>query len=95
MPSELLPWRRARKTESTPPEKPAIAVLDDATSALDEASQAALLRLLRSELPLTTVISVAQRPETEAFHDRCLRLVRGDAGARLIGAEPAATRASA
>jgi putative ATP-binding cassette transporter len=77
-------------------QKPAIAVLDDATSALDEASQAALMRLLRSELPLTTVISVAQRPETEAFHDRCLRLVRSDAGARLIGAEPAVpTRASA
>jgi len=53
------------------------------------------MRLLRSELPLTTVISVAQRPETEAFHDRCLRLVRGDTGARLIGAEPVATRASA
>ena len=65
-------------------QKPAIAILDEATSALDEGSQAALMRLMRSELPATTVISVGQRPEAEAFHDRCLRLVRAEGGARLV-----------
>ncbi|HEX8164684.1 MAG TPA: ABC transporter ATP-binding protein/permease [Beijerinckiaceae bacterium] len=65
-------------------QKPAVAILDEATSALDEGSQAGLMRLMRSELPTTTVISVGQRPEAEAFHDRCLRLVRTDGGARLV-----------
>ncbi|HEX8664360.1 MAG TPA: ATP-binding cassette domain-containing protein, partial [Beijerinckiaceae bacterium] len=69
-------------------QKPAVAILDEATSALDEGSQAALMRLMRSELPATTVISVGQRPEAEAFHDRCLRLVPADGGARLV--DPAA-----
>jgi ABC-type uncharacterized transport system fused permease/ATPase subunit len=44
------------------------------------------MRLVRSELPATTVISVGQRPEADAFHDRCLRLVRGAGGARLVDA---------
>jgi vitamin B12/bleomycin/antimicrobial peptide transport system ATP-binding/permease protein len=66
-------------------QKPQIAILDEATSALDEASQAVLMRLVKSELPATTVISVGQRPEAEAFHDRCLRLVRAEGGARLVG----------
>jgi putative ATP-binding cassette transporter len=72
-------------------QKPQIAILDEATSALDEAGQAALMRLMRSELPATTVVSVGQRPEAEAFHDRCLRLVRGPSGARLV--EPQAETA--
>jgi hypothetical protein len=29
---------------------------------------------------------VGQRPEAEEFHDRCLRLVRSEGGARLIDA---------
>lgn len=73
-------------------QKPAIAILDEATSALDEAGQAMLMRLVRSELPTTTVISVGQRPEAEAFHDRCLRLVHGEAGARLVEAAAEAPR---
>jgi vitamin B12/bleomycin/antimicrobial peptide transport system ATP-binding/permease protein len=43
------------------------------------------MRLVKSELPATTVVSVGQRPEAEAFHDRCLRLVRAEGGARLVG----------
>ena len=65
-------------------QKPQIAILDEATSALDEDSQAVLMRLVKSELPATTVVSVGQRPEAEAFHDRCLRLVRAEGGARLV-----------
>jgi vitamin B12/bleomycin/antimicrobial peptide transport system ATP-binding/permease protein len=67
-------------------QKPQIAILDEATSALDEGSQAVLMQLIRSELPAATVISVGQRLEAEAFHDRCLRLVRADGGARLLDA---------
>jgi putative ATP-binding cassette transporter len=67
-------------------QKPPIAILDEATSALDEASQAVLMMLVRTELPNTTVISVGQRPEAAAFHDRCLRLQRTAGGARLIPA---------
>ena len=66
-------------------QKPQIAILDEATSALDEGSQAVLMRLVKSELPATTVVSVGQRPEAEAFHDRCLRLMRAEGGARLVG----------
>jgi len=67
-------------------QKPQIAILDEATSALDEGSQAVLMQLIRSELPAAIVISVGQRLEAEAFHDRCLRLVRADGGARLLDA---------
>jgi vitamin B12/bleomycin/antimicrobial peptide transport system ATP-binding/permease protein len=70
-------------------QKPTIAILDEATSALDEASQATLMTLMRSELRATTVISVGQRPEAGAFHDRRLRLVRGEDGARLVVEEAA------
>ena len=76
-------------------QKPAIAILDEAISALDEASQANLMALMRSELPATTVISVAQRSEGEAFHDRTLRLVRSEGGARLVDAKPAPLRVTA
>lgn len=72
-------------------QKPAIAILDEATSALDEAAQAQLMTLVRSELPLTTLISVGQRPETQAFHDRCFTLVPNEAGARLVTEGPLAT----
>jgi putative ATP-binding cassette transporter len=77
-------------------QKPAIAVLDEATSALDEASQATLMTLLRTELPATTVISVGQRPEAGAFHDRRFRLLRGEGGARLVAEDqPVPLRATA
>jgi vitamin B12/bleomycin/antimicrobial peptide transport system ATP-binding/permease protein len=52
--------------------------------------------MLNREMPETTLISIGHRPGLEAFHDRVLRLVRTDAGARLIGeAAPEPLRATA
>src|SRR5204863_1220129 len=50
--------------------------LDEATASLDEASEAALYRLLEQRLPGTTVISIGHRSTLAAFHRRRLNLVR-------------------
>jgi putative ATP-binding cassette transporter len=44
--------------------------LDEATASLDEASEAALYRLLEERLPTTTIISIGHRSTLEAFHQR-------------------------
>ncbi len=63
--------------------RPDIVVLDEATSALDPASQDKMMALLASELGATTIVSVAHRPELEAFHNRKITLERKSEGARL------------
>jgi putative ATP-binding cassette transporter len=65
-------------------QRPDIIVLDEATSALDPASQDDLMRLLFDRLPNATLISVAHRPELEAFHNRKLMLEAKADGARLV-----------
>jgi vitamin B12/bleomycin/antimicrobial peptide transport system ATP-binding/permease protein len=50
--------------------------LDEATASLDEASEAALYRLLAEKLPGTTVVSIGHRSTLEAFHERNVVLVR-------------------
>jgi vitamin B12/bleomycin/antimicrobial peptide transport system ATP-binding/permease protein len=50
--------------------------LDEATASLDEASEAALYRLLEERLPATTVISIGHRSTLEAFHQRHIVLTR-------------------
>ena len=64
--------------------RPSIVVLDEATSALDPESQDRMMELLTHELGATTIVSVAHRPELEAFHDRKITLERHEGGARLI-----------
>ena len=64
--------------------KPDIIVLDEATSALDPPSQDAIMTLINDELKKATVISVAHRPELEAFHSRKIILERRKGGARLV-----------
>ena len=64
--------------------RPDIVVLDEATSALDRSSQDDMMKLLLTWLPKTTVISVAHRPELEAFHKRKLVLESRPGGARLV-----------
>ena len=64
--------------------RPTIVVLDEATSALDPESQDRMMELLTHELGATTIVSVAHRPELEAFHDRKITLERHEGGARLI-----------
>lgn len=64
--------------------RPAVAILDDSLSALEEPAQASLLQRLRSDLPRTTIISLGQRPAADEMHDRQLTLERTPDGARLV-----------
>jgi putative ATP-binding cassette transporter len=50
--------------------------LDEATASLDEASEAALYRLIEQELPATTIVSIGHRSTLQAFHQRNVALVR-------------------
>jgi putative ATP-binding cassette transporter len=50
--------------------------LDEATASLDEASEAALYRLLQEKLPATTIVSIGHRSTLEAFHQRKVVLIR-------------------
>jgi len=64
--------------------RPQVVILDDALSALDEASQQVLQARLRSELPQATIISLGQRQAPAGSHDRQLVLQRHADGAALI-----------
>jgi vitamin B12/bleomycin/antimicrobial peptide transport system ATP-binding/permease protein len=50
--------------------------LDEATASLDEASEAALYRLIEEKLPATTIISIGHRSTLEAFHQRNVVMTR-------------------
>jgi putative ATP-binding cassette transporter len=60
--------------------KPQWLFLDEATSSLDEASEAALYRTLKDKLPDTTVVSIGHRAALSAFHGRRLRIERDEGG---------------
>ena len=57
--------------------------MDEATAALDEANQDAMMQLVLDALPEAALISIGHRPGLEAFHNRTLTLVRAEGGARL------------
>lgn len=59
---------------------PDIIIMDEATSALGEVSQAKMMGFLRTELAATTVLSVGHRPGLEEYHDREIYLVRSGEG---------------
>ena len=63
---------------------PEIVIMDEATAALDELSQARMLEFLRTDLAGSTVLSVGHRPGLEAYHGRTITLVReeGETSAR-------------
>jgi putative ATP-binding cassette transporter len=63
--------------------KPQVVILDDALSALEDEAQETLLRCIRSDLPGTTIISLAQRPAPDGRHDSQLVLKRKPEGAVL------------
>lgn len=44
--------------------------LDEASSALDEATEAELYRLLKERLSEASIVSIAHRPSVKCFHDR-------------------------
>jgi vitamin B12/bleomycin/antimicrobial peptide transport system ATP-binding/permease protein len=53
-------------------QKPDLLFLDEASSAVDEAAEARLYRLVRDRLPRTTLFSVGHRATLRSFHDRQL-----------------------
>lgn len=65
--------------------RPDVVVLDEATAALDPASQDRLMMLLARELEHASVVSIGHRPELADFHHRKIVLERGRKGARLAG----------
>jgi putative ATP-binding cassette transporter len=68
--------------------RPRVAILDEALSALEEATQQALLARLKAELPETIIVSLSQRPAAPGLHDRHLVLERraGSAAPMLLDA---------
>ncbi len=50
--------------------KPDWLFLDEASSALDEATERRMYRLVAERLPKATVVSIAHKPSVAAFHDR-------------------------
>jgi putative ATP-binding cassette transporter len=50
--------------------KPDWLFLDEATAALDEPTEAEIYRVIRENLPNTTVVSIGHRSTLTAFHDR-------------------------
>jgi putative ATP-binding cassette transporter len=67
--------------------KPQYLFLDEATASLDEPSEAALYRLLKTDLPATTIVSIGHRATLKAFHDR--NIVFAKDGTRFTVAEAA------
>jgi putative ATP-binding cassette transporter len=64
-------------------QRPRWIFMDEATAALDEINQDAMMQLVVDDLPGTALISIGHRPGLEAFHTRTLKLVRAEGGARL------------
>jgi putative ATP-binding cassette transporter len=63
--------------------RPGWVFLDEATAALDEENQDAMMRLFREELADSALVSIGHRPGLDVYHDRTLHLVRAPDGARL------------
>jgi putative ATP-binding cassette transporter len=72
-------------------QKPGWLFLDEATSAVDEATEVRLYRLLRERLPGTTVFSVGHRTTLSPFHARRLVVQRNGSGpSSIVEVTPAA-----
>ncbi|WP_188967127.1 ABC transporter ATP-binding protein/permease [Neoroseomonas lacus] len=69
-------------------QKPAWIFLDEATAALDEPNQDAMMTLLTEALPNSAIVSIGHRPGLEAFHTRTLTLEKREGGARFRRAAP-------
>ena len=65
-------------------QKPDWLFLDEATSAVDEASEARLYKLVRERLRGTAVLSVGHRSTLRAFHDRQLVVKPNSSGPASI-----------
>jgi putative ATP-binding cassette transporter len=63
--------------------KPDWLYLDEATAALDAENEERMYRLLAEQLPDTTVLSIAHRPEVARFHERRLAIDPASTSATL------------
>ena len=70
-------------------QKPDWIFLDEAGSALDEETEAALYRLLRQQLPHVTIVSIAHRSSLAGLHDRRLEIGQGSDGIGRLAEIPA------
>jgi putative ATP-binding cassette transporter len=61
--------------------------MDEATSALDPSSQEHLLTVISERLSRAAFLSIAHRPELQAFHQRVLLFEHRPGGSRLISDE--------
>lgn len=69
--------------------QPQYLFLDEATASLDEPAEAALYRLLESQLPTTTIVSIGHRSTLTAFHQRNVTLKKSADGFALQEGEAA------
>ncbi len=58
--------------------RPAWIFLDEATSNLDPEAETGIYRTLKSELPETTLVSIAHRPSVASFHEQHITFRRAD-----------------
>lgn len=66
-------------------QKPDILFLDEATAALDDATEARMYGLMLDRLPDALIVSIGHRPTLAAFHNRRLDVERVEGGAgRLV-----------
>ena len=65
--------------------------LDEATASLDEASEAALYRVIAKTLPKTTLVSIGHRSTLNAFHKRRIAFLPHDGGPATVEGVAAAT----
>lgn len=63
--------------------KPAWVFMDEATAALDEENQDAMMNLVLEQMPDVALVSIGHRPGLEVFHNRTLTLNRAEGGARV------------
>ncbi len=66
--------------------RPAWLFLDEATAALDEATERELYELLGERLRDSAIVSIAHRPTVGAHHTRRLELTPGAAASRVVAA---------
>lgn len=57
--------------------RPQMILLDEATAALDEETEAQLYCLIREELPNSIIVSIGHRSTLEAFHTRSMTILGG------------------
>jgi vitamin B12/bleomycin/antimicrobial peptide transport system ATP-binding/permease protein len=68
-------------------QRPDIVIMDEATAALDIASQDSMMELFREDLAHATLVSVGHRVELEEYHDRRLTLHRYATRVEMAGDE--------